>query len=530
MSDDATARAAGEPDDESSSADSEGDEEQVPVESLVEGRSKRVTAGNRLSSLLEQEGDDELELLFAENEEEEDVEFEGGDGEDASDVQLDTSSDEDDQGPAQAEDDFEGEKELQKQDRAEQRKKRKAQSMMPRPGPLRKKVKVDPTATGAQPTTPAPRQRKKSERINWLPAPEEGPTRSSSRKQTVENKTVIHERMKESERRRVKQIKVMEAAAKRKEASRPKAMTQADRMAEAARMEKKNARSLNRWEETEKKRAEEQRAKLEALHNRQLNGPVITWWSGLARWVNSKLGQVGIRAIKAIEVEAGPDKQTLPEKAPDDQSNNLLNHDTIMASVPELQPPASAPGQPKYAADAAQTDSIHPQGAYGFLDGIHYYASLPTSSQQAREPPESASPQAYVQSNAPAQPSRSVEYSSRNLVIMESIDANAVKLPELQNHLLLKRRNGKPPSKSPVPSDKAPYLTNKAMQNPCKNRVLSPITRPNFAIPRLDCLTRTHTPTKRSRGSEMAGHGGAVYWDAMSDLSPVLLEAYQKGS
>ena len=449
MSDDATARAAEEQDDDSSSADSEEGEEEVPVESLVEGRSKRVTAGNRLSSLLEQEGDDELELLFAENEEEEDVEFEGDEGEEASDVQLDTSSDEDDQGPAQGDDDFEGEKELQKQDRAEQRKKRKAQSMMPRPGPLRKKVKVYPTVPGPQPTTPAPRQRKKSERIHWLPAPDEGPTRSSSRKQTVENKTIIHERMKESERRRVKQIKVMEAAAKRKEASRPKAMTQADRMAEAARMEKKNARSLNRWEETEKKRAEEQRAKLEALHNRQLSGPVITWWSGLARWVNEKLGQVGVRAIKAIEeVEAAPKEDIASDKMRENHSNNGLHPDTVMTNVSHPQPSTSAPEQPDHAASSERAVFARPQGPYGFLDGIHYYASLPTPLQQGREPPEPVSPRPYVQDNPPAQPPRIVEYSTRNLVIMENIDANALKLPELQNHILLKRRNGKFPSKS----------------------------------------------------------------------------------
>ena len=448
MSDDVITGPAEEHDDGSSSADSE-DEEEVPVESLVEGRSKRVTAGNRLSSLLEQEGDDELELLFAENEEEEDIEFEGDEGEEASDVQLDTSSDEDDRGPAQGDDDFDGEKELQKQDRAEQRKKRKAQSMMPRPGPLRKKVKVDPTATGAQPTTPAPRQRKKSERINWLPAPEEGPTRSSSRKQTVENKTIIHERMKESERRRIKQIKVMEAAAKRKEASRPKAMTQADRMAEAARMEKKNARSLNRWEETEKRRAEEQRAKLEALHNRQLSGPVITWWSGLARWVNEKLGQVGIRAIRAIEqVETSPIEHTTSDKTNEDRSHDVLDHDTVMTNVPKPQPPTSAPGQPTHAGSSQQAEFAHPQGPYGFLDGIHYYASLPTPSQQGRELPEPVSRRPYVQNNSFAQPPRLVEYSARNLIVVENIDANALKLPELQNHILLKRRNGKPLSKS----------------------------------------------------------------------------------
>ncbi|KAL9106517.1 MAG: hypothetical protein Q9187_008549, partial [Circinaria calcarea] len=160
---------------DSTASSEEGSDEEVQVESLIAGRDKRVTAGNRLSSLLDREGDDDLELLFAEDEEEEDVEFEGEEGEDASDVQLDSSSDEDDQGPTAAADDFEGEKEIQKQDRQEARKKRKAQEIFKRPPVSRSKVKIDPTMNPTIPTTPLPRSKKKSERISWLPTPEEGP-------------------------------------------------------------------------------------------------------------------------------------------------------------------------------------------------------------------------------------------------------------------------------------------------------------------------------------------------------------------
>ena len=91
MSRDASPAPFSDPGNESTSSD-EGTEEEANVESLVTGRAKRATAGNRLSSLLEKEGDDELELLFAENEEEEDVEFEDDD-ENASDAQLDSSTD-----------------------------------------------------------------------------------------------------------------------------------------------------------------------------------------------------------------------------------------------------------------------------------------------------------------------------------------------------------------------------------------------------------------------------------------------------
>lgn len=201
------------------------------IETLVAGRSKRATAGNRLTHLLERQADDDLELLFVETED--DVEFEGADGEDGSDVQLESSSEEDDQGPdAKGDDEFEGEIELRKRDRAEKMaRKRKAQDTFNKLGSLRKKVKIDPTTAVRPPTTPAARPKKKSERVSWLPTPEEGPVRQSSRRQTVQNKELTHAKLKEDMVRREHTLAVMEAAAKRKAKSKPKEMTQAERLA-----------------------------------------------------------------------------------------------------------------------------------------------------------------------------------------------------------------------------------------------------------------------------------------------------------
>ncbi len=340
----------------SSSSASESDEDPVPVESLIAGREKRATAGNRLSTLIDREADDELELLFAEDEE--DVEFESADGEDGSDVQLDSSSDdEDDQGPTKGDDDLTGEQELQKQDRAErQAQKRKAQVAFMKPPGLRKRVKVD-TTTAVEPTTPAARPKKKSERVSWIPTPDEGPVRSSSRKQTVQNKELVHARMKESEKRRLHQIAVMEAAARRKEKSKPKVMTQADRLAEAERTERKNSKSLNRWEETERKRAEEQKARLAALHNRRLEGPVITWWSGMATWVNDKLTQVG-RSKIADEGDGKLDKGQKGKK-----NSNVASSKKVIAihkveDVTITESPQTEPAQVH-----ASTPSIAPTDA-----------------------------------------------------------------------------------------------------------------------------------------------------------------------
>ncbi|OLN85806.1 Vacuolar protein sorting-associated protein 72-like protein [Colletotrichum chlorophyti] len=263
--------------DDSSDSESDSDTENatpMPVEWLATGRTKRSTAGNRMKSMLaNEEPDSDLELLFAEDDNDEgfsDVD-DGG-----SDVQMDSSSDdEDDQNQA---DDMEGEKELEKQAREKKAaaRKRKAQDAIP--AKFRKKVRIDQTAA------PAPRPKKKSERTSWLPSPADMPIRASLRQTTVLSKEQLHQQMKEREAKRLKQLAVMEKKAKKLEAMKKPPMTQAERLAEAAVVEKRNSKSLNRWEVAEKAREEERLAKLAALNNRTLKGPVVTYWSGLGEW------------------------------------------------------------------------------------------------------------------------------------------------------------------------------------------------------------------------------------------------------
>ena len=256
MPDDSAHSTSSEAEDDSLAADSDVDSE-PSVELLVTSRAKRAGAGNRIRNLIEQE-EDELAEYFNKNAEDiasdEDIDFEGDENEAASDAELDTSSDEEDRGPSKADDDLEGEKQLQKQERAEKQRKRKAGAGFTSGGATRKKTKFDQTPIAAtQPTTPAPKPKKKSERVSWIPATDEGPVRSSSRKQTVQNKEAIHLRMAEKEKQRVKQMKHMEEAERKRQAAKAPPMTQAERMAEAARTERKNAKSLNRWEESERK-------------------------------------------------------------------------------------------------------------------------------------------------------------------------------------------------------------------------------------------------------------------------------------
>jgi len=303
-------------DSEQNGGDGEGEGE-GEVEWMVTSRQKRSTAGNRLNALLQQEEpDDELELLFAEDENEEDHGF--VDVEADSDVQMDSSDDDDDQGPAAGADDLEGEKELQRKEKAERlAKKRKMNDGMPKI--FKKRVKIDPTI----PSKPSPRPKKKSERASWIPTPEDAPTRASARGTTQKSKEQLHAQMIDREKKRLKQLANMEKAAAAKEAARKPALTQEDRLAEAARVEKSNSKSLSRWEEAEQQREEEQRLKLAALHNRKLDGPVITWWSGRAMWVGGKLIALGSKKLKPDEPKEKSKKRKAGEMEDESEAGSV---------------------------------------------------------------------------------------------------------------------------------------------------------------------------------------------------------------
>lgn len=251
-----------------------------PIEWLAIGRARRSTAGNRMKSLVANEDpDDDLELLFAEAEDDagfSDVE------ENASDVHMDSSDDEDEN----ASDDMEGEKELEKEAKRKQAASKKRKRMDHIPTKFHKKVRISqpesPTAASSAITlAPKPRLKKKSERTSWLPSPAEMPTRASKRETTMMSKELLHMQMVEREARRQKQLKLMAEKQKRLEANKKPPMTQDERLREAAIVERRNTKSLNRWEEAEKQREEERKKKLAALNNRKLDGPVVTFWSGI---------------------------------------------------------------------------------------------------------------------------------------------------------------------------------------------------------------------------------------------------------
>lgn len=362
----------------------EDEEAEMPVETLVQGRAKRSTAGRNMSALIDAAADDDLTLLFEEVEDDNDFAVDVEVEED--DMGLDSSSsDEDDQGP-NAQNDYEGEKELQK----EERKKRRVQNDL-RFQTLRKRVKIDPTAVSSVPAPP-PRPKKKSERISWLPTVEDGPTRSSSRRQTMVNKELTHARLKDSQEKRIRIIATMKEAEKRKAHLKPKEMTQEDHLAEAARVERTNSKSLNRWEVSERKKAEERRAKIEALQNRRLEGPVMSYWSGLATWVDGRLTKVG-----NAEIKAKPEKEESRKKKREKEEKTAIESQSATpGQVPppnhmvpgdgSISTPATVLGGPGFAQPPSE-EKI-PLGNPGPITSTPDNASVPTSTQDPTSKPD----------------------------------------------------------------------------------------------------------------------------------------------
>ncbi|KAF2730684.1 YL1-domain-containing protein [Polyplosphaeria fusca] len=400
-----------------SDSDSDRDGAPEPAEDLmVVSRARRSNAGNRMSTLLAKAaGEDEEwgeEWEEAPNEEE----FVGDDGNDHEDYNMDSSSssDEDEGG-----DDDAGEKELRRAERQERIKKRKTASnpfAARLAAAAQKRVKLDVPSTESQ-STPSPRPKKKSERASWIPLPEDGPTRTSSRWQTMANKEHTLAKLKEKDKKRDDTLAMMKAAEARKAKDEPKALTQAERLTEAARTERVNSKSLHRWEEAEEQRAAERQAKLDALKNRQIDGPFIRFYSGPAIWVDDKLKYTGKEAPKIEDLDEKLNKDVLIA------DSHISNNTTIDLSMTDADPQAASPTTTKAAQNPVQTTSpqhphpssasqerpasshdtaypssimfVPPQNPDSFLSGIEQYASqAPTQGVQtettAQSPLQSA--------------------------------------------------------------------------------------------------------------------------------------------
>ncbi|KAK8212224.1 YL1 nuclear protein-domain-containing protein [Phyllosticta capitalensis] len=290
--------------------------------SNVATRARRANAGSFMRKLIAEE-ESQIKEFYGHDvwaEDEDDAEF-GGDEimEQAGDGFMSESDSEDED--ENAEDDA-GEKALRKEERqAKVALKRKRRDPFAQAAAIQqKKQKPDqPGTTTSMP--PPPRPKKKSERVSWLPEAHAGPVRSSSRQLTVQNKQMVAQSLEEKERHRLDVLETMKRAEKRKEKDQPKPMTQAERLAEAARVEKRNSKTLSRWEESERQKAEENKARLEALKNRKLDGPFVRYYSGPSVWVNDKLRHVGKDSCKIEDLVDEPEETQPPPKKPELPNN-----------------------------------------------------------------------------------------------------------------------------------------------------------------------------------------------------------------
>ncbi|OMP82835.1 Vacuolar protein sorting-associated protein 72-like protein [Diplodia seriata] len=335
-------------------ANGNGDSSPDAEPAMVVTRTRRSNAGNWMRKLLEQEERPEEQpdaQDFYSNEhwaeDADDEEFGGEDAVAPEDVALESSGDEDDDEGEQDADDT-GEKVLRKEERQQKLiQKRKRKDPFAQAALLQKKAKTTAQSTPNESMPPPPRPKKKSERVSWLPEATEGPVRSSSRRLTVQNKQTLAQGLEEKERHRLHVLEVMKRAERRKEKDLPKPMTQEERLREAARVEKRNNKTLSRWEESERLKAEENKARLEALKNRKLDGPFVRYYSGPSLWVNDKLKLVGKDSCK---VEALDD-----EPSP---ANDAVNTAPAPeASTADAQPNGSAEQEGRQESSASQMQS-----------------------------------------------------------------------------------------------------------------------------------------------------------------------------
>jgi vacuolar protein sorting-associated protein 72 len=312
---------------------------------MVVSRERRSNAGNRMSKLLAlAEADEQEQAIYGDDtwaEQDDDEEFGEEDVDAPDDISLDSSSDEDEAG---GDDDAAEEKELKKQEREEKAKarKQKTRSMPLLQSALRKKVKLNHTVETVEATdgshASTTKNRKKSERVSWLPTPEEGPIRSSNRRATKQNTEATLEALRVREEQAIQIRAAMEAAAKLKEDDKPKQKTQAERLAEAARMEKINSKSLYRWEEAEQKRQAERQAIIDARKNRSIEGPFIRYYSGPAIFEESKFLAVGVRNIEeAMEMRAKREAQKKAEEEKSRIEQVERNEQDSQNHIPEIE-------------------------------------------------------------------------------------------------------------------------------------------------------------------------------------------------
>lgn len=372
--------------DDESSGSSSGDED-VATSGLIATRAKRATAGNLYSSLREILDDEELQKQLLAEDEDDQGEFVGSDKDD--DDAMSSSGDEDDAGPPQdgEKEDLEGERELKKQERAQLKRKRKieeAKMRLPKFGQKKRVKLADDVKTEDGSATPVERPKKKSERQNWLPTEADMPVRQSSRSTAVANREMVHTNLKQSIARSEKQKKVMANHAAKVKANTRAVLTQEERFAKAAKIEKETAKEFGRWEREE---AERQRLREEALaakRRRGIEGPVIRYWSGSVLWEGDKIKDNRLHGSQKVdEIKDRPGSAGGLSANGDAGKDELASgHSTEYATANGSPAPPSVPATPGFPGSRPLQPAHPPRqpepptaGPSSWLDGIHEYAN-----------------------------------------------------------------------------------------------------------------------------------------------------------
>ncbi|KAK4623894.1 hypothetical protein CLAFUW4_06176 [Fulvia fulva] len=378
-------------------SDSSSEGEDLTTTGLIATRAKRATAGNLYATLRANLDDEELQKELLAEDEDDQGEYEASDKDD-DDAAMESSSDEEDAGPPKEGDkeDLEGEKALKRAERAEAKKKRKmeeAKMRVPAFARAKKRVKLADDVKADDGSAPK-KPKKKSERSDWRPTGADAPIRQSSRAAAVANREVVHANLKESLVRSEKQKKVMANHHAREQFKKRMELSQEERLAKTARIEKETAREFGRWEREE---AERQRLRDEALaakRNRGLDGPVIKYWSGSVLWEGDKIKRKRLHgSINVDDISDEPTKTGEASSINGNELNNALANftagkltDTAPTSMsgsgpgtPGLTAPKNvapavteAPSQP---ASQQQAQAIQAPPQAHWLDGIEQYAS-----------------------------------------------------------------------------------------------------------------------------------------------------------
>ncbi|KAG8624616.1 hypothetical protein KVT40_007683 [Elsinoe batatas] len=381
-------------DDDSSDASSS-----PPPETLIAGRVRRTTAGNRLSHLLQHLDDEDVKADLLADEQDDQNDYSASEDGDA-DVAFDSSDNSDDEAKEGGYDELAGEKELKKQERVESKRKRKARELV-RVQPLKKKVKIVEELAVSE-DGPAPAPPKKVERFS---SSHLGPVRQSARSQTIASAKVTEARVRENKKRAIRTQEIMRIAAEKKAAEAGPELTQEDRMSRALQIEKVNNKSLNRWEKSEQERLRLQREKLEAMRNRKLDGPLIRYWSGPVQWTWREgpdgpvyarfkyLREPSQKNKKSDKNESEDGKQSRRQSLAkvqvieetttldggDGTAEPLIAKDEEMTDAPPVQAEVPSLGDGKSAPtnDLSPTApaTSHKNAGSSFLDGIQLYAT-----------------------------------------------------------------------------------------------------------------------------------------------------------